>query len=130
MAVKHGKGGAVKVATAEVAKIQDWSFDQEIGTADATGMGEDWESHLTGVKKWSGSLNALHNSGDSTGQAALTLGAEVALNMYSEGDASGSEYHSGTATITKVGRSVSRGDNVSVAYTFMGQGALVTATVS
>jgi len=129
MGTHHGNDGTAKVGADTIGHVKDWSLDEEIDSADTSAMGDAWETHLTGRKKWSGSVSAHWDLGDA-GQQALTLGASVSLKLYPDGATTGDKYYSGTATITKLGVRTPMNDIVEISFDFKGNGALSEATVS
>lgn len=128
MAVHHGKDGEIEVGGQMVGKLTNWTLVTEIATADITAAGEDWESHITGQKKWSGTIDVRFDDADA-GQAALAVGAAT-LKFYEEGDVAGATEYSGSATITQKSGSVGHTDAVAHSFTFMGNGELASATVA
>ena len=67
---------------------------------------------------------------DTSGQGALTVGAEVTLNFYPEGATSGDTYYGGTAIVT--GRTINSSFDglVEASLTLQGSGALTETTVA
>jgi hypothetical protein len=102
MAIKHGKDGVVKVGAVTVAKTEKWSIGEEINVADASVQQADYEEHVVGQQKASGTVDCKLDDADTTGQGALTLGASVTLNLYPDGAGSGARYWSGTVTINSI----------------------------
>ena len=72
----------------------------------------------------------LWDETDTTGQGALTIGAEVTLNLYPEGDASGDVYYTGSAIVT--GRTINSSYDglVEMSISVQGNGALTQTTVT
>ncbi len=66
---------------------------------------------------------------DTSGQGALSIGAEVTLNFYPEGDTSGDTYYTGTAIVTGITRSASFDGNIDASISVQGDGALSETTV-
>jgi hypothetical protein len=128
MALHHGKDGEVEVGGVKIGKLTNWTLVTEIATVDVTTAGEDWETHLTGAKKWSGTIDVNFDEED-TGQAGLDLGA-VTLKLYEEGDVAGATEYAGTATITQKTGTVGHTEKVTHSFSFTGNGALASATVS
>ncbi len=66
---------------------------------------------------------------DTTGEGARTIGAEVTLNLYPEGDTGGDTYYTGTAIVT--GRTVNSSYDglVEMSISVQGTGALTETTV-
>lgn len=129
MATVHGNDGSVEVGSDAVAEINDWSVTTEQATANDHSMNDSWETHLTGKKRWNGSLACRYDASDSTGQGTLIEGAEVTLNLYPEGNSSGKDYYSGAATITQVTHTQTQDDVVSISFNFLGNGAFSRSSV-
>lgn len=129
MAVHHGKNGKVKLSTNAVAEITKWSCKEGISTADTTAMGDAAETHLTGIPNWSASVEGNYDPADTNGQVALTIGASVTLGLYSDGDASGKTFRTGTASVTAINHEASMGDRVTFSVELLGNGALSISTV-
>lgn len=129
MGVMHGKNGKVKLSSNAVGEITQISVEQTVETADSTAMGDAWQSHKTGIPGWSGQLTCNYDPGDTNGQEALTIGASVTLGAYLQGDGSGAAYYSGTASVTAITHSAELNGVGTVAFTFLGDGALTRSTV-
>jgi hypothetical protein len=133
MSTHHGKDGIVKIGatggTDVIGELTDFTYEESVQTSDDGAKGDDYETHLTGRKSWSGSASANFDSGDTNGQNALAVGASVVLNLYPIGAASATKYKSGTATVTKRSVSAPLDNKVSIAFDFKGNGALSDATV-
>lgn len=130
MAVHHGKNGKVKLGSDLVASTQKWSINQNVETADTTVQNDTWQSHLTGIPAWSGSVEALYDPADTDGQVALTIGESVSIGFYSDGDATGKKYFSGTASVTSIPVEADMKGPVKISFNFQGNGALTVSTVS
>lgn len=131
MATYHGKDGLVKVGAVAVAEVKQFSVKTSAKTADDTAMGDDWETHVEGktIKSWSGSMTCNHSPVDG-GQAALHVGASVALKLYPIGSGAGLQELSGTATITESSIDPSKDATVPATYSFQGNGPLAEATLA
>lgn len=125
MATFRGKEGIVKVGGAVVAERVTWTIDQTAATEEDSAQGDDWQTFKGGLKTWTGSLECRWDDTDLTGQEALIIGAEVALTLYPEGDATGAYEYSGNAIVTGVSNAVPRDDIVARSFTFQGNGELV-----
>lgn len=130
MSTHHGKSGVVKIATATVAEVTQFSFKTDVEFADDTVMGDTWKTQLVGQSSWDGSLACFWDEGDANGQELLVSGAEVALNLYPEGAANGSKYFYGQALIKEVTITVQKDAVVTREFTFTGQGVLTLGTAS
>jgi hypothetical protein len=124
-----GNQGKVKVGSSFVAEVKEFSLSVEATVADDTVLGDTWETHLVGTKKWSGSITCQWDETDANGQETLSVGASVTLGLYPEGSDSGATYLSGTATVTQVAYNVSLNGVVTRAISIQGNGALAESTV-
>ena len=129
MATHTGSEGTVKVGANAIAEIRSFSLDETADTLDDTTMGDTARTFKSSLTSFSGSVDVLWDETDSNGQGALTIGAEVTLNLYPEGDSAGDTYLSGTAIVT--GRSISSSHDglVEMSISVQGSGALTTTTV-
>ncbi|WLR92179.1 phage tail tube protein [Shinella zoogloeoides] len=129
MAVHHGKNGKVKLAANAVASVQKFSINQNVEAADTSVMGDAWQTHLTGIPGWSGSVECLYDPADTNGQVALAIGDSVTLGLYTDGDAVGKRYLTGTASITSIPIESDMKGAVKVSFNFQGNGPLDNETV-
>lgn len=130
MAKSHGKNGKVKLSTNVVAETTKWSLNETVDFADSTAQGDAAMTHLTGIPGWSGSIEALYDPADTNGQAALTIGASVSVELYHDGDAAGKTYRSGTASVTGIQLDSAMGDVNKIVFTIQGNGPLASGTVA
>ena len=129
MAVHKGSEGIVKIGANTIAEVKSYSVEENADTIETTSMGDSARTYVPSLTSFSGTIECHWDETDTTGQGAMTIGAEVALNLYPEGDASGDTYYSGTAIITNVSRQAAMDDIVGATYTFQGTGALTLTTV-
>jgi hypothetical protein len=130
MATHVGKDGAVYVGANAVAEIRDWSLEQTSEVVNDTVMGDTWMTNKATQKSWTSSFNAFWDETDTNGQGALTVGSEVTLNLYPEGNTSGDTYWTGSAIITSVSNSASFDGLVEASFSATGNGALTEDTVA
>lgn len=130
MATHHGKNGTAKVGSDTIAEIDAFTLREQIATSDDSAMGDDYATHLTGLKSWNGTVTCHWDETDTNGQETMVVGASVALKLYPEGAATGAAYYYGTATITEVGTDVNKGSIVQRTFNFTGNGALTKATAA
>ncbi len=130
MATHKGSEGVVKVGTNTVAEVRSYSIEETAETLEDTSMGDTARTYLSSLTTFSGSIDVFWDETDTTGQGALTNGAEVTLNLYPEGDDSGDIYYTGTAIVTGVTRTGSFDGMVEASITFQGTGALTESTVA
>lgn len=130
MATHTGSEGTVKVGTDAIAEIRSFSIEESADTLEDTSMGDTARTYKSSLTTYTGSIDVLWDETDTAGQGALTIGAEVTLNLYPEGDASGDTYLSGSAIVT--GRSVNSSFDglVEMSISVQGNGALTTSTVA
>ena len=129
MATHTGSEGTVKVGSNAIAEIRSFSIEEQADTLEDTSMGNTARTYKSSLTSFSGSVDVLWDETDSSGQGALTIGAEVTLNLYPEGDAASDTYLTGSAIVT--GRSISSSYDglVEMSITVQGNGALTTTTV-
>jgi len=130
MATHTGSEGTVKVGTDAIAEIRSFSIEESADTLEDTSMGDTARTYKSSLTTYTGSIDVLWDESDTAGQGALTIGAEVTLNLYPEGDTSGDTYLSGSAIVT--GRSVNSSFDglVEMSISVQGNGALTTSTVA
>jgi len=129
MATHAGSEGTVKVGSDAIAEIRSFSIEETADTLEDTSMGDGARTYKPSLTSFSGSVDVFWDETDSAGQGALTIGAEVTLNLYPEGDTAGDTYLSGAAIVT--GRSVSSSFDglVEMSISVQGNGALTQTTV-
>ena len=128
MATHKGSEGTVKVGSNAVAEIKSYSIEESADTLEDTAMGDTARTYKSSLTSFSGSLDVFWDETDTNGQGALTIGSEVTLNVYPEGDAAGDTYYTGTAIVTGVSRSASYDGLVEASLSVQGSGALATTT--
>jgi predicted secreted protein len=129
MATHAGSEGTVKVGANAIAEIRSFSIEETADTLEDTSMGDGARTYKPSLTSYSGSIDVLWDETDSTGQGALTIGAEVTLNLYPEGSTSGDTFLSGAAIVT--GRTINSSFDglVEMSISVQGNGALTTDTV-
>jgi len=129
MTTHTGSEGTVKVGSNVIAEIRSFSIEETADTLEDTTMGDTARTYKSSLTSYSGSLDVFWDETDATGQGALSIGAEVTLAMYPEGDTSGDTYLTGTAIVTSRSISSSFDGLVEMSISVQGTGALSTATV-
>jgi len=130
MAVHKGQEGFVKVGANTVAEIKDWTLSESAETIDTTSMGDTSRSYVPSLTSASGSISVHWDETDTTGQGAMTVGSEVTLNLYPEGDTSGDTFATLSAIITEAGVSSSFDGLVEASFSFQANGAVTWGTVA
>jgi predicted secreted protein len=130
MATHAGSEGTVKVGSNAIAEIRSFSIEESADTLEDTSMGDGARTYKPSLTTYTGSIDVLWDETDTTGQGALTVGAEVTLNLYPEGDTTGDVELTGAAIVT--GRSINSSYDglVEMSISVQGNGALTTTTVS
>jgi predicted secreted protein len=129
MATHKGSEGTVKFSANEIAEIRSWTINETADTLEDTTMGDTARTYKPSLTSWDGSMDVYWDETDTNGQVAATIGAEVTLNVYPEGDTSGDAYYTGSAIVTGVSRTASFDGMVEASITFQGTGALSASTV-
>jgi hypothetical protein len=129
MATHTGSEGTVKVGANTIAEIRSFSIDETGDTLEDTTMGDTARTYKSSLTSFSGSVDVFYDETDTTGQGALTVGAEITINAYPEGDTAGDTYKTGSAIVTGVSLTSSFDGMVESSITFQGNGALTTTTV-
>lgn len=131
MGTFRGRDGVVEVGDDAVLKLQSWSYTESAAMLETDAMGDTWMSRESELKDASGDIVFFEDDTDSgNGQTGLTVGEEVTLKLYSQGDATGATYRTGPAIINEISAPVSKGDVVTVTANWQSNGAWSTATVS
>lgn len=128
MATHKGSEGTVKVGSNAVAEIESYSLEETADTLEDTSMGDSARTYKSSLTSFSGSLDVFWDETDTSGQGALTIGSEVTLNVYPEGDTAGDTYYTGSAIVTGV-TSASFDGLVEASVSVQGTGALTSTTV-
>ena len=123
MGVHVGRDGVVKIGSNNVAEVRSFSLEETADTVDDTVMTDAFRTFKTTVKSFSGSADVYWDETD-TAQQAMTIGSEVTLAVYPEGESGSPTYYSGTALVTGITRSASFDGMVEASITFQGSGAL------
>jgi hypothetical protein len=129
MATHTGSEGTVKVGANTIAEIRSFSIDETGDTLEDTTMGDTARTYKSSLTSFSGSVDVFYDETDTTGQGALTVGAEITINAYPEGDTAGDTYKTGSAIVTGVSLTSSFDGMVESSITFQGNGSLTTTTV-
>jgi len=129
MATHTGSEGTVKVGANAIAEIRSYSLEETADTLEDTSMGDSARTYKPSLKTFTGTVDVFWDETDTTGQGALTNGAEVTLAVYPEGDASGDTYYSGSAIVTGVSRTASFDGMVEASISVQGTGDLTATTV-
>ena len=130
MATHKGSEGTVKVGANAIAEVRSFSISETGDTVEDTTMGDAARTYKPSLTSWSGSVEAYWDETDTSGQVALIVGAEITLNVYPEGSASGATFLTGAAIVT--GRTINSSFDgmVEASLTVQGNGALAVDAVA
>ncbi|WP_146592322.1 hypothetical protein [Puniceibacterium confluentis] len=109
--------------------VRSMEIEETVSDTDLTAAGDTWQDHDTGIPGWTASLTLLldHAAGANQG---LRAGDVVAFEGYSEGDAIGKTYWSGSASVLSHKHGGSYDGEGTRDYSLKGKGALSSAVVS
>ncbi len=130
MANHKGSEGVVKVGSSTIAELKSYSIEESAETIETTTLSDAAKTFTAGTTAWSGSCDCYWDETDTSGQGALTAGAEVTMNFYPEGATAGDKYYTGTAIVDSLTVEAGQDDMVSASFSFTGTGALSFATAS
>ena len=125
MASYKGCEGLVKVGTNTIAEVRSWSLTETTGILDASALGSCAKVKKAGMTDGTGSVTCLWDDTDTTGQGAMTNGAEVELNLYPKGATTGSAFVTFQAIITTAGVSGSFDGLVEKTFDYEATGTIV-----
>lgn len=130
MATHTGSEGTVKVGANAIAEIRSFSLEETADTLEDTSMGDSARTYKPSLTSYTGTVDVLWDETDTNGQVALTIGSEITLNVYPEGDTSGDTYYTGSAIVT--GRTINSSYDglVEMSISVQGSGALTESTVA
>ena len=129
MAVHKGSEGTVKVGVNGILEVRSYSIEESADTLETSTMGDTARTYVPSLTTFTGSVDVYWDETDTNGQGALSIGAEVTLNVYPEGDASTDTYYTGSAIVTGVTRTASFDGLVEASITLQGTGALTESIV-
>jgi len=124
----HGSDGVVKVGANVIAEVKsvDWNEAAETYQTNEPTINDPAPAttHKPGATSWDGSITCLWDDTDTTGQEAMSIGAEVAISFLPEGSATGQSLSSGNIIIISLGRSLAVDGMVQRTFGFKGNGVL------
>jgi len=130
MAVHTGSEGTVKVGANTILELKSYAIEETGDTIETTALGDTSRTYVAGLKTFTGTIECYWDETDTTGQGALSVGSEITINFYPEGDASSDTYYTGTAIVTGQSITGTTDGTVDRSFTIQGSGALSESTVS
>jgi len=103
MATHTGSEGSVAVGSNTIGEVRSFSLTISGETIEDTVMGDTHRSYKAGLKDATASVEMFFDEdalSGSTGQAELSVGDSITLNLYPAGTAVGTRYYTGTALVT------------------------------
>jgi len=130
MATHTGSEGKAFVGANQVAEVVDFSFDESTNLIPDHQLVDTESTYKAGRKNVTGVITCHWDETDTLAQGAMVNGAEVTLNLYPEGNASGAVYWTGSAIIQQVSRANADESIVSAVYNFTVNGSWTRSTVA
>lgn len=129
MATHTGSEGLIKIGANTLGELRSYSLETTGDTIEDTTMGDSARTYKTGLTSWTGTASLYMDEAD-TAQIALTVGSEITVAFYFEGNQTGDKYYTGTAIVT--GKSVSGSFDglVESEISFQGTGTLSLSTAA
>jgi|TARA_R110002012_G_scaffold155045_2_gene315876 hypothetical protein len=141
--VYTGRDGVLQLSGTTLAKVVSFSLQSDLETLETTTLGESLRSYSPGVLGYSGSASLLYYKDDSnainttnllnklikTGTDGVSSSDTVELTLRWVDGADNNDVKL-TAYITSAAMGAVTGEIVSVSISFVGTGALATATIS
>ena len=134
VAIRGNRGKVVFGSTGNAEEVTQWSIEESADTIETTSMdptasdGAIAKTFMAGNSEWQGSITCNVKRADTDGQAAARAGAELAVKLYPEADATGKKYWSGTGIVTRYQEQGEVGGKLVVSISFKGTGALSLQT--
>lgn len=129
MATYRGNSGIVKAGSA-IGEVMEFSVEETSAVTPDTVMGDEWETHLGGLKSYTASISCRFDHTDA-GQLALTVGSSVSLELFPTGESASNQKIAGTATVTSVNQNQSY-ENTTIMRSFQltGNGELLKTIIT
>jgi hypothetical protein len=129
MARHSGKNLMVKVGEVFIDGCVGFDITETVGSVDLTAAGDAWTDHDTTQKSFSGTISMLADHATGANQT-LRSADVIAFSGYSEGNAVGKSYMSGSASVGDHSMGVSFDGAVTREYSITGKGELSIAVVT
>lgn len=129
MARHSGKNLKVSVNNNFIDGCEGFDFEETSATTDLTAAGDAWTDHDPTQKSFSGTIS-MKADHEAAANQTFRAGDLVTFGGYTEGDATGKSYVSGSATVVNSKLGASFDGTVTREYSLTGKGALSVGTVS
>ena len=128
MARHNLKNMVVKNGADVIDGVRSLEIEETVSDVDLTAAGDAWQDHDTGIPGWTASMMVLLDH-ESAANQTLRAGDVITFSGYTEGDASGKTYWSGSASVLSHKLGGSFDGEATRDYSLKGKGALSSATV-
>ena len=122
------KNAVAKNGSDVIDGLRQIEFEETVGDTDLTAAGDSWQDHDTGIPGWTGSLSVVLDH-EAAANQTLRAGDVITFEGYTEGDAAGKTYWTGTASILSHKHGGSYDGEGTREYSLKGKGALTSAVV-
>ncbi|MDJ0806449.1 MAG: hypothetical protein QNJ78_06400 [Gammaproteobacteria bacterium] len=129
MANHTGVDGVVTIGGNTIAELKTFSIEESANTIEDSNLNSTASSFKAGKTSWTASIECHWDETDTTGQGAMTAGAEVTVIFLPEGNTSGDTKYTGTAIITGVSKAIAEEAIISQSFSLQGTGTLTAGTV-
>ncbi len=129
MAVLAGKDGEVRLSSAKIGYIDNFSLSIEAGTAEVSQLGDQWKEFIGTAKGWSGSFSGTFDYGNTQQKSIIDnlISANASTSVTLNFKVSASLSLTGTAWISNASIGAAHGDKITISFNFQGSGALAAA---
>lgn len=128
MARHSMKNVVVKNGSSAIDGVRSLEIEETVSDIDLTAAGDSWQDHTTGIPGWTATLTVLLDH-ESAANQDLRPGDVITFEGYTEGDASGKTYWSGSASVLSHKHGGSYDGEATRDYSLKGKGALSSAIV-
>ena len=129
MSTHAGVEGLVKVGSVTVAEVKSFSIEETADALETSSIGTVARTFRSSLTGWSGTLDVFWDEDDAAGQGALSIGAEVSISVYPEGEDAGDTFYTGLCIVTSSSRSASFDSMVEGSVAVQGTGPLTATSV-
>lgn len=125
-----GNDGSIEVSGNAIAEITEFEHTRTNATVEDTSMGDSHVTRKPGINDFSGSISFWYAIDDATGQDVLTVGAQVTLKLYPEGNTTGKREITAPVIISEVSLSQPKDNIVSGSISYVAASADSEAAVA
>lgn len=123
------KNAVVKNGSDVIDGLRSFEIEETVAETDLTAAGDTWQDHDTGIPGWTASMTVLLDH-DAAANQGLRAGTVITFAGYTEGDANGKTYYSGSASVLTHKHGGSYDGEGTREFSLKGKGALGVAVVS